>query len=188
MIHPTDQFINMDHSLSSLRGLIFEIEPGYHATMILPGATAPDSEKFKRFMNMNHQFIRSRIVQLTPEFRVVLPERQGHEEMITIQSFMEDKSVGRSWRMAIQGSSSLMLKICRRLRSGDQSARDAVICHASGEQMSWSWKCEQCSVRDVLPGGCIRLQDNFDGVCSSCILQGNQGLCSARVRGECGEG
>lgn len=83
--------------------------------------------------------------------------------------------------MAIQGSSSLMMKICRRLRNEDESARNAIICHARGKEMGFLWTCEQCYERNILPGGCRQFQDNFNGACSACILQGHQRLCSARV-------
>ncbi|KPM42443.1 hypothetical protein AK830_g4113 [Neonectria ditissima] len=171
----------MDHNLSSVRGLIFEIGPGYRATMVLPRTKTADLEKLKKFMNVNHELLRSRIVQLTSEFRVVLPERKGDDDVVTIQTLMEGNSVGESWQMAIQGSSSLMMKICRRLRNEDESARNAIICHARGKEMGFLWACEQCYERNILPGGCRQFQGNFDGACSACILQGHQRLCSARV-------
>ncbi|KAH8659664.1 hypothetical protein BGZ61DRAFT_485650 [Ilyonectria robusta] len=124
----------MDHDLRSVRGLILEIGPGYHATMILPKTKTADLEKLKKFMNVNHELLRSRIVQLTSEFRVVLPEKKDDDDVVTIQTLMEGNSVGESWQMAIQGSSSLMMKICRRLRNEDESARNAIICHARGHQ------------------------------------------------------
>ncbi|KAH6957693.1 DHS-like NAD/FAD-binding domain-containing protein [Ilyonectria sp. MPI-CAGE-AT-0026] len=173
--------MNMDHNLSSVRGLILEIGPGYHATMILPKTKTADLEKLKKFMNVNHELLRSCIVQLTSEFRVVLPERKDDDDVVTIQTLMEGNSVEESWQMAIQGSSSLMMKICRRLRNEDESARNAIICHARGKEMGFLWTCEQSYGRNILPGGCRQFQDNFDGACSACILQGHQRLCSARV-------
>ncbi|KAH7120087.1 hypothetical protein B0J13DRAFT_612826 [Dactylonectria estremocensis] len=149
--------------------------------MILPRTETAELEKLKKFMNMNHEILRSRIVELTSEFRVVLPERKDTDDVVTIQTLMEGNSVGESWQMAIQGSSSLMMKICRRLRNEDESARNAIICHARGKEMGFLWTCEQCYERNILPGGCRQFQDNFDGACSACILQGHQRLCSART-------
>ncbi|KAH8654173.1 hypothetical protein BGZ61DRAFT_487203 [Ilyonectria robusta] len=137
----------MDYSLSSVRGLILEIGPEYLATMMLPRAKTPDLEKLEKSMNSNHELLRSRIVELTPEFRVVLPKRKDHDNVITIQTLVEGKSAeetGEAWQVAIQGPSSRMMDICRRLRNEDESARNAIICHARGEEMDFRGKCEEC--------------------------------------------
>ncbi|KAH6975813.1 hypothetical protein EDB80DRAFT_875079 [Ilyonectria destructans] len=175
----------MDHSLSSVRGLILEIGPEYLTTMMLPRAKTPDLEKLKKFMNSNHELLRSRIVELTSEFRVVLPERKDHDDVIAIQTLVEGKSAeetGMAWQVAIQGPSSCMIDICLRLRNEDESARNAIICHARGEEMDFLRKCDQCHGRKSLPGGCRKLQDEFHGACSTCIFRGHPMSCSERIR------
>ncbi|KAH6970480.1 hypothetical protein BKA56DRAFT_622166 [Ilyonectria sp. MPI-CAGE-AT-0026] len=174
----------MNHSLSSVRGLILEIGSEYLATMMLPRANTRDLEKLKIFMNSNHELLRSCIVELTPEFRVVLPERKDHDDVITIQTLVEGKSAeetGEAWQVAIQGPSSPMMHICRRLRNEDESTRNAIICHARGEEMDFPRKCEECHWHNSLPGGCRKLQDKFHGACSTCIFRGHPMLCSERI-------
>ncbi|KAH6959635.1 hypothetical protein BKA56DRAFT_702014 [Ilyonectria sp. MPI-CAGE-AT-0026] len=127
---------------------------------------------------------RSRIVELTSEFRVVLPERKTND-VIAIQTLVEGKSAeetGMAWQVAIQGPSSRMIDICLRLRNEDESARNAIIRYARGEEMDFLRKCDQCHGRKSLPGGCRKLQDEFHGACSTCIFRGHPMSCSERIR------
>ncbi|KAJ4198904.1 hypothetical protein NW759_016206 [Fusarium solani] len=62
----------------------------------------------------------------------------------------------------------LMSDICQRLRNGDESAKNAIICHATGEQMDSRHRCDQCDDHDPLLGGGRVVQKFFLGACSNC--------------------
>ncbi|KAM6514079.1 hypothetical protein FALCPG4_015245 [Fusarium falciforme] len=74
-----------------------------------------------------------------------------------------------------------MSGICQRLRNGDESAKNAIICHATGEQMGSPHHCDQRDDHDPLLGGGRVVQEFFLGACSNCY-QGRQ--ISYTVRGE----
>ncbi|KAM5358327.1 hypothetical protein ACJZ2D_015396 [Fusarium nematophilum] len=128
----------------------------------------------------NHEVLDGHILRITSEFRVILPPRQDHDELVTIQMLGKSAEGRESWQTAIQGLRSHIFTICQLLRDGDKSTRNGVICHALGEEMNFWGECEQCS-DDSLLGGCRKFQDRFHGACSKCLLDGRQGLCTARA-------
>ncbi|KAH6975815.1 hypothetical protein EDB80DRAFT_740211, partial [Ilyonectria destructans] len=165
----------------AVRVLVLELGPDYYVEMVLPRDQTLYHDRLRQFIESSYGLFQSRIVELTPKFRVVIPERRDLGDLVTIQALLRDTDDTReSWRVAIQGPAYLMSDICRRLRNGDESAKTAIICHATGEKMNSWFRCDQCEDRDPLLGGCRVVEGSFRSACSNCIYRGRQKSCTVR--------
>lgn len=69
---------------------------------------------------------------------------------LTVQALIKDvDKAHESWNEAVYGPNDVMDEICQRLQNGDESAENAVICHAIGEEMvGWNC-CDRCETMSL---------------------------------------
>ncbi|KAH7231144.1 hypothetical protein BKA59DRAFT_518417 [Fusarium tricinctum] len=147
----------MDYALSDVPGLILEFEPGNLTDEELRSNRKVNHNAVANFFKSNPE--KSLIMELTTNFRAVAQE---------------------AWKVAIDGPDRVMLDICQRLLNGDESMQNAIVCHATGEEMGVWHRCERCESRDPVFRKCKVIPGGLSGACSNCIYRGRQKQCTIR--------
>jgi hypothetical protein len=120
-------------------------------------------------------------MELTINFRAVVPHKRDSKGSKIVQVLMKDVNEAQeAWKVAIDGPDRVMLDICQRLLNGDESMQNAIVCHATGEEMGVWHRCERCENRDPVFRKCKVIPGGFSGACSKCIYRGRQKQCTIR--------
>lgn len=120
-------------------------------------------------------------MELTTNFRAVVPHKRDSKGSKIVQVLMKDVNKAQeAWKVAIVGPDRVMLDICQRLLNGDESMQNAIVCHATGEEMGVWHRCERCESRDPVFRKCKVIPGGFSGACSNCIYRGRQKQCTIR--------